>query len=52
MEKENDYWKGILIGFVVSTFVWCALWVFVVGKINEVHKKELNYIMEKHQKKH
>ena len=49
MNKENNYWKGILVGFAVSTIVWCALWAFVIGKIDNVHKQELDYIIEKHQ---
>ena len=51
MNKENDFYKGIMIGFAVSTIVWCLLWVFVVGKIDRVHKQELDYIIEKHQTK-
>ena len=51
MNKENDYWKGILVGFAVSTIVWCTLWAFVIGKIDKVHKQELDYIIEKHQTK-
>jgi hypothetical protein len=51
MNKENDYWKGIMVGFAISTIVWCLLWSFVVGKIDRVHKQELDYIIEKHQTK-
>jgi len=51
MNKKNDYWKGILVRFAVSIIVWCALWAFVIGKIDNVHKQELDYIIEKHQTK-
>jgi serine-rich repeat adhesion-like glycoprotein len=44
---ENNYLKGILVGFAVSTIVWCFLWSFVIGKIDKVHKQELNYVIEK-----
>lgn len=48
MNKENDYWKGILVGFVVSTIVW---WIFVISEIDKFHKQELDYIIEKNQTK-
>jgi hypothetical protein len=48
MNKINDYCKGILLGFSVSTIIWCILWIFVIEKINKVHKQELDYIIEKH----
>lgn len=51
MNKENDFYKGIMVGFAVSTIGWCLLWAFVVGKIDRVHKQELDYIIEKHQTK-
>jgi hypothetical protein len=51
MNKENDYWTGIMVGFAISTIVSCLLWSFVVGKIDRVHKQELDYIIEKHQTK-
>ena len=49
--NEYDYWKGIMVGFAISTIVWCLLWSFFVGKIDRVHKQELDYIIEKHQTK-
>jgi|GEM_PF-3374259 len=51
MNKEYNYWKGIVVGFAVSTIVWCTLWTFVIGKTYKVHKQELDYIIEKHQNK-
>ena len=51
MNKEYNYWKGIVVGFAVSTIVWCTLWAFVIGKTYKVHKQELDYIIEKHQNK-
>lgn len=51
MNKENDYWKGILIGFSVTTIIWCTLWAFVIGRITEVHKQEIEYIIEIHTSK-
>lgn len=51
MGKENDFYKGIMIGFAISTIVWCLSWAFVVGKIDRAHKQELDYIIEKRQTK-
>lgn len=51
MNKEKDYINGIMIGFMVGTILWCLLWAFVVGKIDRVHKQELDYIIKKHQTK-
>lgn len=49
MSKENDFYKGIMVGFVASTIIWCLLWALVVGRIDRVHKQELDFIIEKHQ---
>ena len=48
MSEQEKYWKGILVGFAVSTIVWCTLWAYVVGKISDVHQQELDYVIEKH----
>jgi len=48
INKENSYWKGILVGFALGTIVWSILWAFVIGKIERVHKQELDYVIEKH----
>lgn len=50
MNKENEFYKGIMVGFAVGTIVWCLLWSSIAGRIDRVHKQELDYIIEKHQK--
>jgi hypothetical protein len=47
MDKKNNYYKGLLIGFAAGTIIWCALWSYVIGKIDRVHKQEVDYIIEK-----
>ena len=48
---KKEYYKGIMAGLVIGTIVWCTLWIVVIEKMKEVHKQELNYIIEKHQTK-
>lgn len=51
MNNKKNYWKGIMVGFAIGTIVWCALWVFVIDKIDRVHKQEIDYVIEKHHTK-
>ena len=56
MNKENDYYKGIrnggiMIGLAVGIIICSLLWMLLIGKINRIHKQEIDYIIEKHQTK-
>lgn len=49
-KKTSIFINGLLLGFAVSTLIWCTLWAYALGKLDDVHKKELKYLIELHQK--
>lgn len=47
MRKSDDYYIGFIVGFGISTIAWCIAWSLLVGKISDIHKKEIDYLIEK-----
>lgn len=49
-EKTSVFMNGVALGFAVGSIIWCTSWAYILGKLDDTHKNEVNYLIELHQK--
>lgn len=39
---------SFLLGFAIGTIIWSFLWISLIKKIDKIHKQEIEFLIEKH----